>query len=237
MPEPGNPPWQSEEEKPSVSPATPCPMETPTRDLFSWELAQKYFLDPNFNGALVNGRRNVLTTSADFTAIAFLTSPRHLSPLISRLRIQPSARVDAQWDVDYDFQSSRINASTVILNYHLGKITFGGSDAYLESPGETLVSNNIPSPVRFHQFRIMTAYGASTQRGFSGATAVGFDANAGFLQYGAIQTTYNWDCCGVSLEFRRFALGAVRNENQYRFTFNLANIGTFGNLRKQERLY
>jgi LPS-assembly protein len=29
----------------------------------------------------------------------------------------------------------------------------------------------------------------------------------------------------------------VRNENQYRFSFSLANIGTFGNLRRQERLY
>jgi len=29
----------------------------------------------------------------------------------------------------------------------------------------------------------------------------------------------------------------VRNENQYRFNFTLANIATLGNLRRQERLY
>jgi hypothetical protein len=29
----------------------------------------------------------------------------------------------------------------------------------------------------------------------------------------------------------------VRIENQYRFAFTLANIGTLGNLRKQESLY
>jgi LPS-assembly protein len=52
-----------------------------------------------------------------------------------------------------------------------------------------------------------------------------------------VQTSYNWDCCGVSLEYRRFALGAVRNENQFRFSFTLANIGSFGNIRKQEQLY
>ena len=51
------------------------------------------------------------------------------------------------------------------------------------------------------------------------------------------QTTYNWDCCGVTLEYRRYAIANLRNENIFRFTFSLANIGSFGNLRRQERLY
>ncbi len=42
---------------------------------------------------------------------------------------------------------------------------------------------------------------------------------------------------GISIEYRRFALGAVRNENQFRFSLSLANIGTFGTLRRQERLF
>jgi LPS-assembly protein len=230
---PGPLPWE-EEEEPTKK---PCLARTPTRELFSWELAQKYFLDPNFGGALVDGRRNVLTTTADFTAIAFLTSPRHLSPLVSRLRIGPTPHIDASWDLDYDFRSGRINASTAILNFHIGQMTFGTGDAFLQAPGEVLVSNNIPTAARFHQLRLMTAYGTPTKRGWSGAAAVGLDVNLGFLQYSAVQSTYNWDCCGVSVEFRRFALGSVRNENQYRFTFSLANLGTFGNIRKQERLY
>ena len=41
----------------------------------------------------------------------------------------------------------------------------------------------------------------------------------------------------MSVEYRRFALGSVRNENQFRFALTLANVGTFGTLRKQERLF
>jgi LPS-assembly protein len=89
----------------------------------------------------------------------------------------------------------------------------------------------------FNQFRVLLGYGHPNKRGFSGATAFGFDSNLGFLQYATVQTNYNWDCCGVSVEYRRFALGSVRNENQFRFSFTLSNIGSFGNLRKQERLY
>ena len=90
------------------------------------------------------------------------------------------------------------------------------------------------APQAFNQFRVLLGYGYPTKRGFSGAANLGFDANLGFLQYAAVQTAYNWDCCGLSVEYRRFALGSVRNENQFRFNFALANIGSFGNLRRQE---
>jgi len=81
----------------------PCPKQPDTREIVTWELAQKYFLDPTFGGALVPGRRNVLTSTVDLTGIAFLTEARRLSPLISRVRVSTSARSDLEWDVDYDF--------------------------------------------------------------------------------------------------------------------------------------
>jgi LPS-assembly protein len=226
-------PW----ERDSQPQEEPCHAGPRVREVVTWELAQKYFLDPTFGGALLPGTRNVLTTTADFTGIAFLTDARRLSPLISRLRVQTSARTEAEWDIDYDFRLGGINSSTALLNYRIGVFTVGGGDAYLRAPGETLVSNAIPGPQRFNQFRLLLGYGHPNKRGFSGAANVGFDANLGFLQYSAAQVAYNWDCCGFSLEYRRFALGSVRNENQFRFTFALANIGAFGNLRRQERLF
>jgi len=224
-------PWER-----TYTPETvPCASGPQVREIVTWELAQKYFLDPDFGSALVNGRRNVLTTTAEFSGIAFLTEPRHLSPLISRLRVRTSSQADAEWDIDYDFQKGRVNASTALLNYHIGNLTFGGGDAYVQAlPGLTFVPNVQQD---FNQFRVLAGYGNPNKRGFSGAASFGFDANLAFLQYGTIQTTYNWDCCGFTLEYRRFALGSVRNENQFRFTFTLANIGSIGNLRKQERLY
>jgi len=205
------------------------------REIVTWQVAQKYFLDPDFGGAVVNGRRNVLSTTADFSGIAFLTGPRHLSPVISRLRVETSARTDAQWDLDYDFKEHRVNASTALFNYHFGDFTVGGGDAFIQAlPG---VVNSTTSPQDFNQFRVLLGYGHPNKRGLSGATAFGFDANLGFLQYATVQTGYNWDCCGVSVEYRRFALGAVRNENQFRFNFTLANIGSFGNIRRQEQLF
>jgi len=208
------------------------------QEFISWELAQKYFFSPDFGGAVVvPGKRNVLETTVALTGIAFLTEPRRFSPLVSRLRVRSSANSDLQWQLDYDNKKGRISASSLFVNYHFGDFFVGGSHVLFHSPGELFVTNPIPGPERFHQFRALLGYGGPGKRGLSAAGNVGFDANLGFLQYSAFQTAYNWDCCGVSMEYRRFALGAVRNENQFRFAFTLANIGTFGNLKRQERVF
>ncbi len=223
-------PWERQLDRGEI----PCPAEPAVREVVTWELAQKYFLDPTFGGALVSGQRNVFTTTADFTGIAFLTEARRLSPLISRLKFQATSRTEAEWDIDYDFKKDRINASTAFVNYRFGPYTIGGGDAYLLAPSDTPVPTGQQA---FNQFRVVFGYGQPNKRGFSGAANLGFDANLGFLQYTAVQTAYNWDCCGLSVEYRRFALGSVRNENQFRFNFALANVGSFGNLRRQEKLF
>ncbi len=208
-----------------------CTPGPEAREVATWEVEQKYFLDPTFGGALVPGQRNVFTTTEALTGIAFATEPRHLSPLVSRLRAATSSHTDTEWDLDYDFQLGRVNESTLLANYNLGSFTIGGGDAFLQIPQPNTI------PLKYQQFRVALGYGGLTHRGFSAASSFGFDAETKQLQFATAQTTYNWDCCGVTLEYRRYAIANVRNENLFRFTFSLANIGSFGNLRKQERLY
>ncbi len=233
---------QETPEKPQASamkaanPASDC-MPAGADEFISWEVKQKYYLQPDFGGAIVNGRRNVLETSEDFTGIAFLTDPRRFTPIVSRLRVRTSANSDMQWEVDYDTKRGQLNSSTFFTTMHLRDFFIGGSHAFLRVPGDIFVSNPIPGPSQFNQFRGIFGYGSPTKRGVSAAANIGFDSTFSFLQYSAAQGSYNWDCCGVSFEYRRFALGSVRNENSYRFAFTLANIGTFGNLRRQERLF
>jgi LPS-assembly protein len=220
----------------------PCQPRPAVREVATWEIAQKYYLDPNFGGALVTGQRNVFTSTVDLTGIAFVTQPRHLSPIVSRLKVETSDRTDTEWDLDYDFQLNRVNASTLLANYHFGAFTVGGGDAILQIPiaGITAGSTSITNPAlttKFNQFRIALGYGQTNKRGFSAASSFGIDTDTGLLQFATAQTTYNWDCCGTTVEYRRYSIANVRNENLFRFTFTLANIGSFGNLRRQERLY
>jgi LPS-assembly protein len=223
-------------------------------EFVNWEVKMKYFADPTFGGAVVNGTRNVLTTTASFTGIAFVTDPRRFSPVVSRLRVRTSSNSDLDWQLDYDSKKGRINSSTFYTGFHFGDFFVGASHAYLQVPGEVVadpanpgknlntciphVLNQPPCvPPLFDQIRAQLGYGSPTKRGWSAAGNIGFDREFNLLQYGAAQTAYNWDCCGLSFEYRRFSLGSVRNENQYRFAFTLANIGSFGNLKRQERLF
>lgn len=231
-PAPSQIPWLHKQ-----NPNATCAKQPDTREIVSWELAQKFFIDPTFGGALIPGRSNVFTSTVDLTGIAFLTEPRHLSPLLSRLRVGTTTNSDLEWDADYDFFARQLNSSTVLFNYHFGLFTVGAGDAFLNVPKEITNTSVTPAAESFNQFRTVLGYGNANKRGFSGATTLGFDAELGQVQYGSAELGYNWDCCGLTLEYRRFALASVRNENQYRFTFSLANIGSFGNLRRNERLY
>ena len=208
----------------------------PASEVFSWQIAQKYFGDPTFGGALVNGRRNVFDTTVDFTGIAFLTEPRIFSPIISRLRTS-IGQTDFQWDLDYDPVLHQVNASTIFAGYHWGNWYLNGGQTYVNAPGEFTIVNGVETPDVFNQWRLGLIYGAMSKNGFSGGFNIGVDSQMSLLQTATLQANYNWDCCGLAVQYARWAFGSIRNENAYRISFSLTNIGTFGSIKKLERLY
>ncbi len=208
-----------------------------SHEQISWRLAQKYFLDPTFGGAVVSGRRNIFETTLNFSGVAFLTEPRSISPVISRLRVRTSDKVDVEWDFDLDTGAKKFTSNNVLVDVHEGNGFAGLSYARLNAPGRFSVEGVSTLTPDFNQLRVLLGYGTPAKRGLSVAANAGLDLNLSSLQYAALQTAYNWDCCGLSVEYRKYELGSVRNENAYRFNFTLANIGTAGNLRRAERLF
>jgi LPS-assembly protein len=166
-----------------------------------------------------------------------LTEPRDISPLISRLRVRTSANMDVEWDFDLDTGAKKFTSNNLLLDVHQGNTFAGLSYARLNAPGRFYTEGITSAVSDFSQLRLLAGYGSPTKGGLGVAANVGLDLNLGTVQYGALQTSYNWDCCGLSVEYRKYELGSVRNENAYRFNFTLANIGTAGNLRRAERLF
>jgi LPS-assembly protein len=207
------------------------------REWISWRVAQKYFFDPTFGGAVVDGRRNILASTLDFSGIAFLTEPRNISPLLSRLRVRTSEKTDVEWDFDYDTGAKKFTADNIYVDVHQGDYFAGVSYARLNAPGRSYVEGVASSVADFNQMRTTVGFGRPTKAGLSAAANAGIDLDLGTVQYGAIQTSYNWNCCGVSVEYRKYELGTARNENVYRFNFTLANIGSAGNLRHSDQVF
>jgi LPS-assembly protein len=211
-----------------------------SRELISWRLTQKYFFDETFGGAVIKGRRNIFDTTLSLSGIAFLTEPRAVSPVISRLRVRTSEHLDVEWDFDLDTGAKKFTSNNVMLDVHEGNIFGGMSYARLNAPGRFFTEGVASTVSNFDQLRLLLGYGSPTKAGLGIAGNVGLDLNASnsaLVQYGAVQGSYNWDCCGFSVEVRKYALGAVRNETVERFNFTLSNIGTAGNLRRAASLF
>ena len=197
-------------------------------ELASWELVQQRYFDPSFGGAVSEGLRNLVMSSAELTAYAFLDRPRAYSPIVSALRISPWPGWGIEWRSDYDPMRHRIVNNGLTADARWGK--------YMVSLGHNSVrSTPVLSPAA-NQLRGLVGYGNPDRPGWSAAFSAIYDFRFGVMQFATTQITYNTDCCGWSIQYRRFSFGA-RNENQFRLSFAIANIGSFGTLKKQERLF
>ena len=76
-----------------------------SREIFSWRIAQKYFFDPTFGGAIIPGTRNVFAPLLDITGFAFADGERRFSPIVSTMRISTSPNTSTDLQVDYDTES------------------------------------------------------------------------------------------------------------------------------------
>ena len=198
------------------------------QELLTWEIFQKHYFDPTFGGAVVAGRRNVVLSEIDLTAYSFLDGPRNYSPIVSILRASPRPGFGLAWEGDYDPLLKRFVNSTFAADVRIKRYFFSaGNDQVKPSP---LIS---PSA---NQFRSTFGYGDPNRTGLNGAFSMVYDYRLQRLNYGIGQVTYNTDCCGVSFQVRRLSFG-IRNENQYYFSFSVANLGSVGTLKKQERLF
>jgi LPS-assembly protein len=132
---------------------------------------------------------------------------------------------------------SKFTANNIYVDVHQGRIFAGAGYAGLDAPARSYVGGVLSSVAAFNQIRVLFGFRKPTQAGLSAAANAGIDINLGSVQYGAIQATYNWNCCGFSVEYRKYELGTARNDNGYKFNFTLANIGSAGNLRRADQIF
>lgn len=218
-------------------------------EVFSWELRHKRFFDPDFGGAVVAGRRNVVASAIDLSTFTFLNQPRNYSPIASTFRISPVTRYGILWRADYDpFYGQFLNSITAVDARFGDFLAIAGHNRVRSTPlhidpnGEIsekaardVPSSKLLSPPA-NQLLTTLAWKDSLKTGWSAAFNNWYDFRTANIVTSTGQITYNTDCCGFSVQYRRFGF-ANRSENQFRFSLTIANIGAFGTLRKQERLF
>jgi len=198
-----------------------------TREIFSWRLAQKYFFDPTFGGAILPGQRNVFAPLLDISGFAFADGRRRVSPVVSTMRLSTSTATSTDFQVDYDTRDHLFRSAGLIAGVNRG-LWLGQISYFFTHRSVIQIPNN--------QLRASLSYGNSLKPGLSGAFSFSYDVQQSLFQGSVAQVGYNKDCYGLSIEFSQFNIG-LRQERRFLFAFSLKNVGSYGTLRRQERLF
>ncbi len=200
------------------------------QEVLSWRLSQKYFFDPTFRDALRPDARNVFAALNSITPFAFADGPRRFSPLTSVVRLTPGGRFDTDFRLDYDTSKNKLVNTRLAVAAKISEVLRFSVAHFVTRNAEVLQP-------RENQVRFLVSYGSLNRRGFNAAGATTWDVRRDFLPNIVLQTSYNWDCCGVAFSYRRLGLGPLRSQNEFRVAFTIANVGTFGNISRGERLF
>jgi len=208
--------------------------KAPAREWASWQVAQKFYIDPTFGGALIPNRRNVFDSTLDLTGVSFLTNPRNVAPILSRARFEAIDHLRIEWDIDYDTKSGRMDADNLFAGYSWGRTTIGLGHALLNAADE---NGSSASVIQSQQIQPFLYFGKPSDVGFSVAMNASYDFTHDTLQYGGVEAVYNWNCCGLQAGYRRFELGSLRDEGEWLWGFTLSNIGTAGNIHHSTSVF
>ena len=225
-------------------------------EFLTWRLVHARYFDPTFGGAVIAGQlatnytstqlalvgggttlpngqptigyRNLVLATAELSPFTFLDGPRNYSPVVSSLTVSPYTFFSMEWRTEYDPLRRRFIDHTISATFRHGK--------YFAGMGDTAITTLPVLVPQAHQMSFGGGYGNANRRGWNVATTFFYDLLQQRRLFDLVQASYNTDCCGWSIQFRQFNLG-IRNENQYLFSFSVANIGNFGSLQKQARIF
>ena len=201
-----------------------------TREVLALEVWQRRYFDPELGGAIAPGGRNVFRSSLDLTPFAFFDQPRNYSPVVMALRTRPSWNAGLEWRTDYDPLREKVVNSSVTFDYRVTSLIRAavGHNAVRAPTALSPASNQLTTLLGFGDFN---------RRGWNFAFNSIYDYRRQLFLYSRAQATYNTDCCGFGFEYGRIAYTPTVTQNQFRVSFSIANVGSFGTLRPQERLF
>ena len=205
------------------------------QEILSWDVRQDRYFDPTFGGAVTPGWcgqpacRNVVASTIDLTAYAFLDGPRSYSPVVSTLRMSPKPGLAVEWRTDYDPLHQRVVENTFTGFYYFKKVyAIGiGQDSLRYDPVLERSANQVTAGF---------TWGNDARRGLNAGVNALYDLHLSTLREVMSQVTYNTDCCGLSVQYGKWNVG-VRFDTVFRLSLSVANIGSFGTLRKQQQMF
>ena len=185
-------------------------------EFFNWRLMQTYYVQ------IADGQNNF---DPNYSSSAFGPGfkPEHLSPLMSRMRLRPTPAFAFDFNVEYDvnFKQLRRTSLAGVIGTPRLMLNAGWSRSVrlAEDPAERTVGS--------HTVRGNAVIELVPKR-LTLEGSADYDLVNDILWQMRGEIRYSVQCCGFSVEHIRFNYNG-RDEVQWRFSLQLANIGSMGN--------
>jgi lipopolysaccharide assembly outer membrane protein LptD (OstA) len=208
---------------------------TQAYEVLTVRVAQKYFFDRNFGGALIPGQRNQFYPINTLSGFTFGAVARSFSPVNVAARYRPLSSIYADLRMDVGTDDGLVRNITVGGGVRTDKLSVS-ADYYL-SRQIKLQPNGFEAGT-FPGDQVGTTIQLGDElRGLYGGARINYDFTNRFVtdtqvSYGRLMNSrsyigYGWDCCGVQFNYNTFKAG-LRNESAWSFTFTLAGLGSYG---------
>jgi len=184
-------------------------------EFLTWRLTQTYYVQ------IADGQSNF---DPNYSSSAFGPGfkPEHLSPLMSRVRLRPAPEFSADFHLEYDVNFEQVRRTSVFANLAVSRLALTGgwsrSVRLSEDPAARIVGA--------HSLRGNGALELVPKRLFLEGSA-DYDLVNDTLWQMRGQLRYAVQCCGFRVEYIRFSWNG-RDEKQWRFNLELANVGSMG---------
>ena len=180
-------------------------------EFFNWRVGQTYYVD------IADGQNDF---DPNYSSAAFDASgnPSHLSPIQSRMRFRPTTAFTTNFDIEYDVNFHTVKSLGLSTNYNGSRFVTQAawSRGKRLEPTQTLVNRNT--------VRGSAAFFVLPRRLTLQSSAAYDLANKELIQSTA-RLRYDVQCCGFIIETLQ---SRFRKDRQYRFSIELANIGSIG---------
>ena len=185
-------------------------------EFLSWRVSQTYYVQIN------EGQSNF---DPNYSSSAFGPGfrPEHLSPLQSRIRLRPLPGFSLDQTLEYDVNFQQIRRSSV--NATMGGSRFNVTGGWSRSvrlsdkvEERTVVANSLRGSAGLQIVPGKLRFDSSADYDF---------VNKFFWQMNG-RLRYDVQCCGFVAEVIRYNYNG-RDERQFRFSIELANVGSIGN--------
>jgi organic hydroperoxide reductase OsmC/OhrA len=216
--------------------ATASNEDAPTQayEFLTIKVAQKYFFDRDFGGALIPLQRNQFYPLNTLTGFTFGGRVRSFSPANVQMRYRPLSSVFADVRLDIGTEDRAVRNITISGGFDREKYSLSAS-WFLSRRIEFAPNQFEPGTFPGNQLETTLQFG-DEGNGMYGGTRIGYDFTdrlesdkiiKGRLRNSRSYVGYGFDCCGVQFNYNTFKAG-LRNESAFSFTFTLAGLGSFG---------